>query len=303
MLGRISKRSQSELSMLIVAFVWGTTFVMTKNALADIGPFMFLGIRFITAFILLAIISYKNIKQITRSTLWSGILIGFFLFVGYTFQTAGLQYTSSSNAGFITGLSVVLVPIIYSIINRRLLGVSIIFTVLLAAAGLYLMSVQPGTFHLGRGDLLVLVCAFGFAMHIISVDRYSHRHNPVAITAIQILFVGVVCLLIGLIFEPIPHSFPPSVTGAILVTAVFATTMAFLLQNSMQKYSTPTRFAVILTMEPVFAGMAGYLWGGDILTIRIMAGMALILAAMLISILGKKEEPSQIIPEDSPLVT
>ncbi len=290
MLSKISNRSQAEISMLIVAFIWGTTFVMTKNALADIGPFLFLGIRFITAFILLALISCKNIRQVTPSTLRSGILIGFFLFVGYTFQTVGLQYTSSSNAGFITGLSVVLVPIIYSIINRRLLGGSIIFTVLLAAAGLYLMSVQPGTFHLGRGDLLVLVCALGFALHIISVDRYSHLHNPVAITAVQILFVGVVSLLIGLVFEPFPQSFPASVTSAILVTAVFATTMAFLLQNAMQKYSTPTRFAIILTMEPVFAGMAGYLWGGDILTLRILAGMALILAAMLLSILGKKEE-------------
>ena len=103
-----------------------------------------------------------------------------------------------------------------------------------------------------------------------------------------ILLVGVVCLFIGLLFEPWPQSFPPSVISAILLTAVFATTMAFLLQNTMQKYSTPTRFAVILTMEPVFAGMTGYLWGGDILTLRIVLGMALILAAMLLSILGKK---------------
>lgn len=295
MLNKISQRSQAEISMLIVAFIWGTTFVMTKNALADIGPFLFLGIRFMMAFILLTLLSFKSIKLIDRSALRNGIIIGLFLLIGYVFQTVGLQYTSSSNAGFITGLSVVLVPIIYSIINRRLLGASIIFTVLLAAAGLYLMSVQPGTFHLGRGDLLVLVCAIGFAMHIILVDRYSHRHNPVAITAVQILFVAVVCLLIGLIFEPFPQSFPTSVIGAIIVTAVFATTMAFLLQNAMQQYSTPTRFAIILTMEPVFAGMAGYLWGGDILTLRIIAGMALILAAMLLSILGKKPGASTIV--------
>jgi drug/metabolite transporter (DMT)-like permease len=288
MLNNINKRTQAELSMLVVAFVWGTTFVMTKNALDDIGPFLFLGIRFIIAFIVLALLSCKNMLQINPAVLRSGGIIGLFLLLGYAFQTVGLKYTSSSNAGFITGLSVVLVPIIYSIINRRLLGLSIIITVVFAATGLFLMSVQPGTFHLGRGDLLVLFCALGFALHIIAVDRYSHRHNPVAITGVQILLVGVVCLFIGLLFEPIPRSFPPSVISAILVTAVFATTMAFLLQNAMQKYSTPTRFAVILTMEPVFAGMAGYLWGGDILTLRIVLGMALILAAMLLSILGKK---------------
>ncbi len=295
MLNNISKRSQAELSMLIVAFIWGTTFLMTKNALADIGPFLFLGIRFIIAFLLLALLSTKNIGLITPAVWRNGTIIGLFLLIGYTFQTVGLQYTSSSNAGFITGLSVVLVPILYSIIHRRLLGISVILTVLLAATGLYLMSVQPGTFHLGRGDLLVLVCALGFALHIISVDRYSPHHNPLAITSVQILMVGVVCLIIGLLFEPLPQHFPPTVIGAILVTAVFATTLAFLLQNAMQKYSTPTRFAVILTMEPVFAGITGYLWGGDVLTLRILLGMALILAAMLLSIIGQREaEPHPI---------
>lgn len=291
MLKNISQRSQAELSMLLVAFVWGSTFVMTKNALVDIGPFLFLGIRFITAFVLLALLSGKNILQINPAVLRSGTIIGIFLLIGYACQTVGLKYTSASNAGFITGLSVVLVPIIYSLINRRWLGLFVIITVVLAATGLFLMSVQPGTFHLGRGDLLILVCALGFALQIIAVDRYSHRHNPVAITGVQIFLVGVVCLFIGLLYEPWPQTFPPSVISAILITAVFATTMAFLLQNAMQKYSTPTRFAVILTMEPVFAGITGYLWGGDILTLRIVLGMALILAAMLLSILGQNQQP------------
>jgi len=287
MLNKVDKRSQAEISMLIVALVWGTTFVMTKNALADIGPFLFLGIRFTIAFLLLALLSFKNLKEINHSTILNGTLIGFFLLIGYTFQTVGLKYTSSSNAGFITGLSVVLVPIIYSIIKKHLPRISTIITVILSAVGLYFISVQSGTFNPGQGDLLVLVCAFGFAMHIISVDRYSYRHDPAAITAVQLLFVGMVCLVIGLIFEPFPRHFSINVSSAILITSVFATTMAFLLQNAMQKYSTPTRFAVILTMEPVFAGITGYFWGGDLLTARTVIGMVLILVAMLLSILIK----------------
>lgn len=285
---RLSKRAQADLGMLLVAFVWGSTFVITKNALADIGPFLFLGIRFILAFIVLALFSFRQTLALNWPVVKTGSLIGLFLFIGYVFQTVGLQYTTSSNAGFITGLSVVLVPVLYFIMNRRLPRLPIVFSVMLAAVGLFFMSVQPGSFHLAYGDLLVLVCAFGFAVQILLVDRYSHRFNPVAITGVQILFVGLLCLMIGLVVEPWPEHFPVHVISAILITAVFATTMAFLLQNGMQKYSTPTRFAIVLTMEPVFAGLTGYLWANEILGSRALFGAAMILAAMLIAIITRR---------------
>jgi drug/metabolite transporter (DMT)-like permease len=158
-------------------------------------------------------------------------------------------------------------------------------TVLIAAVGLYLLSVPAGRFYLSSGDLLVLVCAFGFAIHIVLVARYSHKHDPVAITAVQILFVGVVCMTIGLFTETWPVRFTPNAMGAILITAILATSLAFLLQNALQKYSTPTRFAVVLTMEPVFAALAGYLAAGELFSDRALIGAACILSAMLISVL------------------
>jgi drug/metabolite transporter (DMT)-like permease len=287
-LSKFSHRTQAELAILLVAVIWGVTFVVVKEALADIGPFLFLAIRFILAFIVLALLSFHNIRQIRRSTVLAGCLLGFFLFIGYIFQTVGLQYTTSSNAGFITGLSVVLVPVFHSIMLRKWPVLITVVTVILAASGLFLMSVPAGSFSLSYGDLLVLICAFGFALHIVFVDKYSYRHNAVAITGVQILFVGLVSLVMGLFIEPIPASISANTVVAIFITAVFATALAFLIQNALQKYSTPSRFAVVLTTEPVFAALAGFLWAGEVFTIRTLIGAGLILFSMLVSITTRK---------------
>jgi drug/metabolite transporter (DMT)-like permease len=284
------KRTQAELSMLLVAIVWGSTFVLVKNSLAEIGPFLFLGIRFTMAFLLLAVLSWKKIKSAPISTLSSGCFLGVFLAIGYIFQTVGLKYTTSSNAGFITGLSVVLVPIIYAVMNRIKPGLSTILTVLLAFSGLFLLSFKDWHTSLSYGDMLVLICAFGFAFHVIFVDRISYRHSATAITSIQLLFVGVLCMLIGIIFEPWPAHFSSSLIAALFITSVFATALAFLLQNAMQKYSTPTRFAVILTTEPVFAALAGHYWANEVFSQRALLGAVLILVAMLISIFSRKNK-------------
>jgi len=288
-LNRISKRTQADLAMLIVACIWGFTFVIVKNALIDIGPFLFLGARFLLAFFVLAAVSHRDVLDIHRSTMRAGTWLGLFLFIGYIFQTLGLQFTTSSNAGFVTGVSVVLVPIIYALIYKKRPSLGTTITVLMATTGLYLISVPLGSFSLSYGDLLVLVGAFGFAMHIILVDYHSYQHNSMAITGIQILFVGVLCLAIGLFFEPIPPRLTFNALFAIAVTSVLATALAFLLQNHLQQYSTPTRFAVVLASEPVFAALAGFWWAGERLSKAGLWGAGLILLAMLLSIWFRKK--------------
>lgn len=289
-MNRFSKRTRAEISMLVVAFIWGTTFVVVKDALKDIGPFLFLGLRFILAFIALALMSFDNIRKLRPATLLSGALLGFFLFIGYVNQTVGLKYTTASNAGFITGFSVILVPIIYCLINRCWPSFRTIVTVVTATAGLYLLSFPDHAMTLARGDLLVLICAFGFAFHIVFVDRYSHQHNAVAITGVQILFTGVLCLTIGLIVEPWPVHFSSRALLAIAVTAIFATALAFLAQNYLQKFSTPTRFAIVLTTEPVFAALTGYFLAGEIMSRQGIVGGGLIVLSMLISVLTRREK-------------
>ncbi len=285
-----NKQTIAELSMLFVAFIWGTTFVIVKTALADIGPFLFLGLRFLIAFLILALFSYRQLAKISWPAIFYGCIIGTFLFIGYIFQTIGLIHTTSSNAGFITGLSVVLVPIIYAVLQKSFPNYRTIISVVLATLGLFLLSLQSNSLTLGYGDSLVLVCAFGFAFHIIAVDRYAHQYNPVVITCVQILFVGLLCMGIGLATEPWPASFSANTIQAILITSILATALAFLLQNSMQKFSTPTRFAIVLASEPAFAAAAGYLWAGEMFTERALIGAVLILIAMLAAILNGRDE-------------
>ncbi len=289
MVKKLSMRTRADLSMLVVSFIWGATFVVVKNALADIGTFLFVGIRFTLAFLVLTALSHRDVFRIRFSTFKVGSLIGVFLLIGYAFQTLGLRYTTSSNAGFITGVSVVLVPIIYALLHRKKPSAKTIIIVLLAAIGLFLLSVPWGTFNLARGDFLVLIGAFGFALHIIYVDMYSHQHNAVAITSVQVLFVGLICLLIGLTFEPLPIRLTYNAMFAIIVTAVFATAIAFLAQNHLQQFSTPTDFAIVLASEPVFAALAGYIWAGERLSKQAMVGAGLILLAMQLAIVFKKK--------------
>ncbi|MEN6391702.1 MAG: DMT family transporter [Syntrophomonas sp.] len=284
------RRAQAEMSMLMVSLIWGTTFVVVKNALSELGPFIFIGLRFIIAFFALVILSPGSLRSFKISTWSSGFLLGFFLLLGYAFQTTGLKYTSASNAGFITGVSVVMVPIICSLMGRSWPSFRTIVTVATAVAGLFLLSFQQPAFNLSRGDLLVLIGALGFALHIVFVDLYSHKHNPVAITAVQILLVGALSLAVGAVVEPWPRHLSQETVSALLITSILATALAFLVQNIMQKYSTPTRFAIVLTTEPLFAALAAWAWAGEYLTRQAWAGGGLIVLSMIISILTRREK-------------
>lgn len=287
---KLSKRSQADLSMLLVSLIWGTNFIIVKSALSEVSPFNFIGLRFLIAFVALILLSPQSLKYFKASTWSSGFLLGLFLLLGYAFQTIGLQYTSASNAGFITGVSVVLVPIICSLLGGRWPSFRTIVTVVTASVGLYLLSFQQPSSRLALGDLLVLIGALGFAVHIVLVDVFSHKYNAVAITAIQLLFVGVLSLAAGLTFELWPGRLSAGTSSALLITAIFATALAFWVQNIMQKFSTPTRFAIVLTTEPLFAALAAWIWAGEYLTRQAWAGGGLIVLSMIISILTRKEK-------------
>jgi len=279
---RFPSRLQAEFYLLGVAFVWGTTFILVKGALGFIGPYTFLGLRFILAAVFLALVSYRHLAEITWGEIKAGAILGLFLTLGFVFQTVGLQYTSASNAGFITGLSVVIVPFIISIYTIRLPSWPTMVGILSAAAGLFLLSVTSAA-RISYGDLLVLAGAFGFACHIVMVDRYSTRHPAVNLATVQILAVGLISAAIAATREPWPPLINAPVLEALVVTVVFATALAFLVQNAVQRYTTPTRTAIILITEPVFAAAFAHLWAGEILTTRAMLGCVLIVGGMLLT--------------------
>ncbi|MQL50816.1 EamA family transporter [Desulfofundulus thermobenzoicus] len=288
--GNKSLQLKADLALLGVTFIWGITFVVVQNALDSIGPYYFLGVRFLLAFLFLGAIYYRQLLKLDRTTLQAGLIIGMFLFGGYAFQTVGLQYTTAANAGFITGLSVVLVPVFSTFFTRQLPGVFAAGGVILSTTGLAFLSLGQGL-RINRGDLLVFFCAICFALHIIMVGRYARHLNPPLLATIQIGAVSLAAFAMGLSMETWPGQFTRPVWIALLLTAIPATSLAFLIQNSVQRFTSATHTAIIFTMEPVFAALGAYLLAGEILTARQLTGCLLILGGMLLAEL--KGEPAQ----------
>lgn len=285
------KQIVADLALLFVAFVWGVTFVVIKDALADIGPYYFLAIRFIIAFLFMALICWRSFLRINRSCMSAGLVIGTVLFGGYAFQTVALQYTSAANAGFITGLSVVLVPMFSAALTRKLPSPAAAVGVASAAVGLALVAIQ-GDFTLNYGDMLVFMCAVCFATHIILVGRYAPHLDPMMLAIIQVGTVGLISMIVAPGLEAFPLELTRPVQMALLATAIPATSLAFFIQNWAQRFTSPTHTAVIFTMEPVFAGITAWLIGGEDLGIRQWLGGALIVVGMLVTVLKTAEAPA-----------
>ncbi|MFZ5645146.1 MAG: DMT family transporter [Bacillota bacterium] len=281
------KHHKANIALLAVAFIWGITFVVVKDALDYIGPYYFLAIRFALAFLFLLAIYHRDMIKTSAKEIRAGIFIGIFLFGGYAFQTVGLKYTGAANAGFITGLSVVLVPLYISLSSRQAPSAYLGAGAASSVTGLALLSLNS-SLGLNYGDLLVFFCAVCFAGHILMVGKYTSIFNPISLTVIQIGTVSIVSLLAGICLETPPQTITGPVWTALLITAIPATSLAFLIQNKVQKYTSATNTAIIFTMEPVFAGLGAYILAGEVLSFRQLIGCILILAGMLIAELKSK---------------
>lgn len=273
---------------MLVTAIWGATFVMVKEAVAAFPVFGFLALRFALAWLaLLPLWVWVRRGQGSqgpaggRACHWArGALIGCFLFAGYAFQTAGLQYTTASKAGFITGLSVALVPLFSAIALRRPPSRWAVLGVGLATAGMFLLS-WGGDWRVGLGELLVLGCAFSFAAHITAVGAFAPEGDILSLTVTQIATVGVLSLATSAAFEQVWAMPPGAVWGAAAFTGVLATSFAFGVQTAAQRFTSPIHTALIFAAEPVFAAAFGFLLAGETLGPREMVGCALILLGML----------------------
>jgi len=273
----------ADVLLLMVTAIWGGTFVMVKDAVSVYPVFPFLTIRFVLATAGLLIVGARRLRSLSWRGLGAGALIGVFLFAGYALQTIGLQYTSSSKAGLITGMSVVMVPFLSAVVIRRAPGTQAMIGVVLATVGLVLLSLGPvNSLRVERGDLIILGCALGFALHIVSVSVFAPRHDPLALTVVQ---VATVAVLSGAVSLTGSGWATPSVQVwyAALFTGVLATALAFALQNHLQRFTTPTHTALIFAAEPVFAALFGVWLAGETLTHRGIAGGVLIVAGTLAS--------------------
>lgn len=286
----MSRKWLADLGLLFVAFVWGSTFVIVQDAIAIIPPLAFNGWRFLAGALFLLIFFFMSAKKknvLFNKKLWShGLLLGAILFVGYGTQTIALLYTTSSKCAFITGLSVVLVPLFSWVILKAVPKKTAIFGAILSAVGLYLLTAL-GAFSLNRGDMLTLICAIAFGLHIIVTAKVTHSHSSLALTIVQLFTVSMLSFISGAGLNGIKATFSVmpfqhgSVLFACLFTAMFATAIAFLLQTSLQRFTPPTHVGIIFIMEPVFAAITAVVFEQETMNLTAKIGALLILIGML----------------------
>jgi len=272
----------ADASLLFISIIWGSTFIITKQAIENVPVFSFLTLRFTVASVLLLIICLPRIRQITFRTILDGTILGSFLFLTYAFQTIGLKYTQASVTAFITGLYVVLVPVFSLVILKKRPRPYAVTGVLLAFAGLVLITLN-GSILLSRGEFLVLINAVFASFQIVFIDFYSRRNDIFLLTTVQIFVVLIYSMLSSVLFEKNSFSYVYSnqLLFAIFVTSILATVVAFLIQTGLQKYTTPTKAAIIYSMEPVSSAFFSYFIGAELLTLRQYTGAMIIIFAVL----------------------
>jgi drug/metabolite transporter (DMT)-like permease len=287
----LSQRTKAEILLVVTTFIWGSTFVIVKGALADASPFPFIAVRFILAGLLMLGVMGRG--RLPRAVLLPSLWLGILLFAGYAFQTWGLIFTTPSKSAFITGFSVILVPLIslfygYSMRAANACGAG------LGLLGLYFLVMPSGVGSVNRGDLLTLLGAMAFAAHIVRVGTYTRRLSFLHLAPGQILVVGIIATLA----VPIAPSWTFHLTGrlvfALAVTATFATAFAFGTQVWAQQYTPPAHTALIFSLEPVFAALTSRVVTKEHLGGKVLLGAALILAGMVISEMWGGSSPAPV---------
>lgn len=300
--------------MVLVTALWGVTFVVVKDALGYASVFVFMAIRFGLAAGVMAAMYRAAIGRMSRDEFRAGIEIGLFLFGGYALQNTGLLYTTASISAFITGSAVVLVPVLMFVIWRKHVHPSAWFGALGALLGLYWITVPLGTglagfAQLNRGDTLTMAGAVMFALHIIFVGRYVGKHSVGALSFVQVAATAALSALAIPLFhsaawEAIRFDWEWRLGAALLVTGVFGTAIAFSVQVWSQQYLPPSSTGILLTLEPVFAALASFVWLGERLSGRALLGCGLILAGILIAELkgpaqAAVDAPGPVVTHDS----
>ena len=270
-----------DLALLLAVFIWGATFTVVKQSLQYTTPFLFLTLRFALALAIITLWVAPVLRSLTRRELVGGVLTGGALFLGFSFQTWGLVYTSASKSAFITGLNVVLVPFFLWGITRRRIRASRWAAAGMATLGLFMLTDPTGAAGLNRGDLLTVGCAFAFAGQIIFLGIYAPTSHTLRYFWVQL--ATMVALAAAATLAVGGWQLTPSTTlwWGLGVTGVVATALAFLAQTWAQRRTSPTRTALILTMEPVFGAGFAVLAAGEILPLTAWLGGALIVAAIL----------------------
>ncbi len=283
-------RLKAELALAMAAMIWGSTFVVVKDALVDISPVLYLALRFWAGSLILLLWIRK---RPSRRILVGGAVTGVFLGFGMILQTMGLKFTSASNVGFLTSMYIPLVPFVGALVYGFRTGWRELIAVVVASVGIGLMSFDPSSLAVNRGDAMTVVAALLFSFQIVLVTRFGVEGELGWLVWLQVTMVAVVSSF-GLVLESSYVNWTMRLWWAFGITVLGATVAAFLLQSWGQRHTTATRAALIFALEPVFAGIASFYWLGERLTGRGWMGAGLVLLGVLLAELKPRGDEEHI---------
>jgi drug/metabolite transporter (DMT)-like permease len=285
----VSRSLKAHILLVLTTLIWGANFVVIKNALADISPLFFNAVRMGLAALVLVAVFYREFSRFTWGAVRNGALVGVFLYIGNELQTVGLKYTMPSKSAFLTGMSVVLVPVFLGLFWRRPINRWSGAGAVLAFVGLYLLTVpsSPGAglslASMNHGDLLTLAAAMVFAFHIIFIGHMTQEHRWQQITVVQVIITALLMMVTVPLAETVSVAWTPRVIWGIAITATLSLAFAFAIQAWAQQYIPATHTALIFTLEPVFAWLTSFVFLGERLGARAGWGALCILGGVLIS--------------------
>jgi len=276
-------KKYSDLLLVLVALSWGSTFILVKKAIMDLPAFSFLFVRFFLAFLLMYILFYKKIT-LNKNTLKAAFILGAFNFIAYALQTISLYYLPSNIVAILTGLFVIFTPIIAFFIFEKSISIYAAIGALMAFVGIYFLNIRDN-FIFSPAIILVILCAFFYALHINFTDIFSKKYNIYTLVTFQFLAVA----LFSLIFIPFEDLSNVKISGvvvlAIVITVIFATVFAFFIQTFAQQYTSATKTAIIFALEPLSATIIGVFFG-ESLNLKQIIGAILVILSMIITEIG-----------------
>jgi drug/metabolite transporter (DMT)-like permease len=285
----VSRSFKAHILLVMITLIWGATFVVIKNALADISPLLFNAVRMSLAALVLGVVFHRELPRLTGHTLVSGLQVGGLLFLGNELQTAGLRYTTPSKSAFLTGMAVVLVPVFLTLFWRRKINRWSAFGTLAAFFGLYLLTVPSvageglNLRSINHGDLLTLGAAVVFAFHIIVMGHVTQAHRWQQITLVQVAVTALLMIFTVPLAEKTYVVWSPPVLWGIAITGFLSLALAFSVQAWAQQFIPATHTALIFSLEPVFAWLTSFIVLGERLGSRAGLGALCILTGLLIS--------------------
>lgn len=285
----MSRSVKAHILLVLVTLVWGATFVQIKDALRDISPLLFNAVRITLASALLALFYRRDLAAMSRAAVRAGVLVGIPLWLGFSFQTTGLRLTTPSKSAFLTGFSVILVPVLLALVWRKKVNAWTVAGVFIAFVGLYFMTVPAANGSgwnldsINRGDLLTIGCAVMFALQIIFMGRAMRKHRFEGVATVEAITCAAMMWASIPVLEHAHALWSGRVIAAILVTGILGTGAAFTIQAWAQQFTPPTHTALIFLLEPVFAWITSYIVLHERLGMRAGAGAVMILGGIVVS--------------------